>query len=118
MSLAANEMVRVLQGIPGAGSVKADQIGGAPTLDVKLDRNAIARYGLSVQEVADTVSAALGGRESGLLYEGDRRFDITVRVPAATRVHLDDIRVIPVLPQPAGGLARKRGVKGTRVSVR
>src|SRR3546814_17200541 len=70
MSLAANEMVRVLQGIPGAGSVKADQIGGAPTLDVKLDRNAIARYGLSVQEVADTVSAALGGRESGLLYEG------------------------------------------------
>ncbi|MGQ3066070.1 MAG: efflux RND transporter permease subunit, partial [Sphingopyxis sp.] len=103
MSLAANEMVRVLQGIPGAGSVKADQVGGAPTLDVTLDRNAIARYGLSVQEVADTVSAALGGRESGLLYEGDRRFDITVRVPDATRVNLDDIRALPVLLPSEGG---------------
>src|SRR3546814_1815178 len=83
MSQTANEMVRVLQAIPGASSVKADQVGGAPVLDVKLDRAMIARYGLTVQEVADTVAAALGGRESGLLYEGDRRFDITVRVPDA-----------------------------------
>lgn len=97
MSRAANEMVRVLQSIPGAASVKADQVGGAPMLDVKLDRAMIARYGLTVQEVADTVAAALGGRESGLLYEGDRRFDITVRVPDATRVNLDDIRSLPVL---------------------
>ncbi|HKQ11030.1 MAG TPA: CusA/CzcA family heavy metal efflux RND transporter [Rhizomicrobium sp.] len=97
MSEVANEMVRILQPIPGAGSVKADQIGGAPTLDVKLDRAMIARYGLTVQEVADTVAAALGGRESGLVYEGDRRFDITVRVPDTTRVNLDDIRSLPVL---------------------
>src|SRR3546814_254796 len=97
MSQAANEMVRILQSIPGAGSVKADQVGGAPTLDVKLDRALIARYGLTVQEVADTVAAALGGRESGLVYEGDLRFDVTVRVPEATRVNLDDIRSLPVL---------------------
>src|SRR3546814_1605503 len=84
MSQTANEMVRVLQAIPGASSVKADQVGGAPVLDVKLDRAMIARYGLTVQEVADTVAAALGGRESGLLYEGDRRFDITVRSEAHT----------------------------------
>ncbi|MGV7121405.1 efflux RND transporter permease subunit [Sphingopyxis sp. 550A] len=105
MSLAANEMVRVLQAIPGAGSVKADQVGGAPTLDVRLDRNGIARYGLTVQEVADTIAAALGGRESGLLYEGDRRFDIMVRVPDATRVNLDDIRALPIL-LPQAGAAR------------
>jgi len=108
MSQTANEMVRVLQAIPGASSVKADQVGGAPVLDVKLDRAMIARYGLTVQEVADTVASALGGRESGLLYEGDRRFDITVRVPDATRVDLDDIRSLPVLlPQEAGGLRRQ-----------
>ncbi|WP_164178636.1 efflux RND transporter permease subunit, partial [Stenotrophomonas maltophilia] len=58
MAQTAGEMVRILQSIPGAGSVKADQVGGAPTLDVKLDRAAIARYGLTVREVADTVSAA------------------------------------------------------------
>lgn len=103
MAQTANEMVRVLQSIPGAGSVKADQVGGAPALDVKLDRAAIARYGLTVREVADTVSAALGGQEAGLLYEGDRRFDITVRVPEATRASLDDIQSLPVLlPERAG----------------
>ncbi|GGN45704.1 cation transporter [Novosphingobium indicum] len=108
MSQSANEMVRVLQAIPGASSVKADQVGGAPVLDVKLDRAMIARYGLTVQEVADTVAAALGGRESGLLYEGDRRFDITVRVPDTTRVNLDDIRSLPVLlPEEPGEVRRQ-----------
>ena len=97
MSQTANEMVRVLQGIPGAASVKADQVGGAPTLDVKLDRAAIARLGLTVRDVSDTIAAGLGGRESGLVYEGDRRFDVTVRVPDATRANLDDIRALPVL---------------------
>lgn len=106
MSQAANEMVRVLQGIPGAASVKADQVGGAPTLDVKLDRAAIARLGLTVRDVADTVAAGLGGRESGLVYEGDRRFDVTVRVPDATRANLDDIRTLPVLLPAAEGRPR------------
>src|SRR3546814_12377317 len=108
MAQAANEMVRILQSIPGAGSVKADQVGGAPPPHVKLDRALIARYGLTVQEVADTVAAALGGRESGLVYEGDRRFDVTVRVPEATRVNLDDIRSLPVLlPEEAGATRRQ-----------
>ena len=106
MSLAANEMVRILQTIPGAGSVKADQVGGAPTLDVKLDRPAIARLGLTVQEVADTIAAAMGGRESGLVYEGDRRFDVTVRVPETTRVNLDAIRTLPVLLPSVDGRPR------------
>jgi cobalt-zinc-cadmium resistance protein CzcA len=108
MAQTAGEMVRILQAIPGAGSVKADQVGGAPTLDVKLDRAAIARYGLTVREVADTVSAAMGGRESGLLYEGDRRFDITVRVPEATRISLDEIQALPVLLPSEAGQARQQ----------
>ena len=108
MSQTANEMVRILQGISGASSVKADQVGGAPTLDVKLDRAAIARYGLTVQDVSDTVAAALGGRESGLLYEGDRRFNITVRVPETTRVNLDEIQALPVLLPALEGQPRRQ----------
>ena len=108
MSQAANEMVRVLQDIPGAASVKADQVGGAPTLDVRLDRAAIARLGLTVRDVADTVAAGLGGRESGLVYGGDRRFDVTVRVPGATRANLDDIRSLPVLLPAAEGRPRSQ----------
>ena len=108
MSQTANEMVQVLQAIPGAASVKADQVGGAPLLDVKLDRATIARYGLTVKEVADTVATALGGRESGLLYEGDRRYDIMVRVPDETRLNLDDIRALPVLlPEEPGEIRQQ-----------
>jgi len=107
MAQSANEIVRVLQSVPGAASVKADQTGGAPTLDVRFDRAAIARYGLTVQEVADTVAAAMGGRDSGLLFEGDRRFNIAVRVPEKTRVDLDTILALPVLlPQIEGQVRR------------
>src|SRR3546814_18360928 len=59
-----------------AADVKAEQTSGSPTLDVKFDRAAIARYGLTIEEVADTVAAAMGGREAGLLFEGDRRFEV------------------------------------------
>jgi cobalt-zinc-cadmium resistance protein CzcA len=107
MSASANEIVRVLQGVPGAASVKADQTGGAPTLDVRFDRAAVARYGLTVQEVADTVSAAMGGRESGLLFEGDRRFDIIVRVPDQTRVDLDTVKALPVMLPAVEGQKRQ-----------
>ena len=107
MSASANEIVRVLQGIRGAASVKADQTGGAPTLDVRFDRAAIARYGLTVKEVADTVSTAMGGRESGLLFEGDRRYEVAVRVPETTRANLDEVMALPVLLPQQEGQARR-----------
>ena len=103
MSAAAARIVATLQAIPGAADVKAEQTSGSPTLEVRFDRPAIARYGLTIEEVADTVSAAMGGREAGLVFEGDRRFAVTVRVPTATRDNLDALRSLPVLlPQEAG----------------
>ncbi|MES2055299.1 MAG: CusA/CzcA family heavy metal efflux RND transporter [Pseudomonadota bacterium] len=103
MGATAQHIVRVLQTIPGAADVKAEQTSGSPTLDVKFDRAAIARYGLTVAEVADTVAAAMAGRDAGLLFEGDRRFEVTVRVPAATRESIDALAALPVLlPQEAG----------------
>jgi cobalt-zinc-cadmium resistance protein CzcA len=104
MSAAAARIVSTLQSIPGAADVKAEQTSGSPTLDVRFDRAAIARYGLTVEEVADTVAAAMGGREAGLVFEGDRRFAVVVRVPQATRENLDALRSLPVLlPQESGG---------------
>jgi len=100
MSASANKIVAVLQSIPSAADVKAEQTGGAPTLDVQFDRAAIAQYGLSVEDVADTVAAAMGGREAGVVFEGDRRFPIMVRVPQQTRESLDQLMALPVvLPQ-------------------
>jgi cobalt-zinc-cadmium resistance protein CzcA len=106
MGAAAQQIVRVLQSIPGAADVKAEQTSGSPTLDVKFDRAAIARYGLTIEEVADTVAAAMGGREAGLLFEGDRRFEVTVRVPDTTRLSLDALAALPVLLPQDGDVVR------------
>ena len=107
MSEQANRIASVLRSIPGAGDVSAEQTSGAPTFDVQIDRQAAARYGLSVEEVANTVAAALGGREAGLLFEGDRRFDVVVRLPDAQRDDLDVLGSIPVmLPAAEGESAR------------
>ncbi len=107
MSEQARKIASVLRKIPGAGDVSTEQTSGAPTFDVKIDRQAVARYGLSVEEVANTVAAALGGREAGLLFEGDRRFSVVVRLPDAQRDDLETLGSIPVmLPTSDGQNAR------------
>ena len=104
MSQAAGRIAAVLQSIDGAADVKVEQTGGFPTLDVRFDRDAIARYGLSLQDVTDTVAAAMGGRDAGLVFEGDRRFDVVVRLPDAVRDDLDAVGALPVmLPETENG---------------
>ncbi|HBK93386.1 MAG TPA: CusA/CzcA family heavy metal efflux RND transporter, partial [Parvularcula sp.] len=103
MSATAAKIAGVLQTIGGAADVKVEQTGGFPTLDVAFDRDAIARYGLSVEEVTDAVATAMGGREAGLVFEGDRRFDIVVRLPNALRDNLSAVGALPVmLPETEG----------------
>lgn len=105
MSEAAGRIATVLQSIDGAADVKVEQTGGFPTLDVTFDRDAIARYGLSLQDVTDTVATAMGGREAGLVFEGDRRFDVVVRLPDAVRDDLDAVGSLPVmLPEEDEGM--------------
>ena len=100
MSALGAKVASILNTVPGAADVKVEQTEGFPQLDVKFDRDAIARYGLTLQDVTDTVAAALGGREAGIVFEGDRRFDIVVRLPNAGRDDLDAVGALPVmLPQ-------------------
>ncbi|PTQ64952.1 cobalt-zinc-cadmium resistance protein CzcA [Sphingomonas sp. PP-CE-3G-477] len=86
-----------LRTIPGAADVQAEQTDGAPTFDIQVDRQAAGRYGLPVEEVANTVAAALGGREAGVLFEGDRRFDVVVRLPDAQRDDIETLGSMPVM---------------------
>ncbi len=112
MTAAGEEVAAILRTIPGAADVKVEQTEGFPQLDVQFDRDAIARYGLSLADVTDTVAAAMGGREAGIVFEGDRRFNIVVRLPDAGRNDLDAMGALPVmLPEegasvPLGALAR------------
>jgi len=103
MGRAAQQVAAVLNTVPGAADVKVEQTAGFPVLDVQFDRDAIARYGLSLKDVSDVVSAALGGREAGIVFEGDRRFDIVVRLDRATRDDLDAVGALPVLLPGEGG---------------
>ncbi|GGD96762.1 cation transporter [Tsuneonella deserti] len=99
----AGQVARAIGDVEGTADLRVEQTGGFPTLDVQFDRDAISRYGLSAEDVADTVAAALGGREAGLVFEGDRRFDIVVRLDNATRDSLDAIGALPVMLEGGSG---------------
>ncbi|MBX3396733.1 MAG: CusA/CzcA family heavy metal efflux RND transporter [Phycisphaerae bacterium] len=85
MRKTADQILAVLQTIPGAADARVEQTSGMPVLTVEIDRAAIARYGLNVADVQDVVAVAIGGREAGLVFEGDRRFDVIVRLPDSLR---------------------------------
>jgi cobalt-zinc-cadmium resistance protein CzcA len=92
----------VARSIPGAGDVKLEQVTGLPVLSVVPRRDMLARYGVSVADVQDAVSVATGGRKAGEIFEGDRRFDVVVRLPEALRTDLDALGNLPV-PLPEAG---------------
>jgi len=96
-----NEVAKVLQQIPGASDVKVEQVSGLSVLTIDIDREQIARYGLSVRDVQEVVSIAFGGQEAGTLYQGDRRFPIVVRLPEEIRSKVDLVRQVPI-PLPEG----------------
>jgi cobalt-zinc-cadmium resistance protein CzcA len=103
----ATRIARVLQGIAGAAEVNVEQTTGLPMLTVQIDREKTARYGLNVQDVQDTLATAIGGREAGTLFEGDRRFDILVRLPEYLRSDQEAIRRLPIaLPRGADNAQR------------
>ena len=106
LAITAQQVAAALRRTRGAADVRFAQTGGFPTFDVVLDRAAIARHGLTVREVADTVSMALGGKESGQIFEGDRRFDIVVRLPGEGRNNLDVLGALPVMLAAVEGQAR------------
>lgn len=97
MSKTAAAVMQVLQSTNGAADVKMEQTEGLPFLEIKLDRPAIARYGLNVSDVLDVIAIAVGGREAGLVFQGDRRFDILVRLPDTLRADLATIENLPIL---------------------
>ncbi len=93
-----------LKKIDGAADVKLEQMTGLPVLTAQLDRAALARFGLSIAEVQETVSTALAGKTAGRIYEGDRRFDLVVRLSDKDRADLAAIGRLPIkLPAPATG---------------
>jgi len=98
----------VLGQVPGAADVKVEQITGLPVMTIRLDRSAMARYGLNVADVQDVIEIALGGKEAGEIFDGDRRFDLIVRLPENVRSDSEALKRIPLaLPVRETGTARR-----------
>jgi cobalt-zinc-cadmium resistance protein CzcA len=97
------QIANVLRQIPGAADVEEIQIGGQTELDINLDRAALSRYGINVNDVTTTIATALGSATAGSFYEGDRIFDVTLRLDAAYRNSVEKVSELPVtLPGGAG----------------
>jgi cobalt-zinc-cadmium resistance protein CzcA len=99
------EIEDIVASIPGAADVKVEQITGLPVLQITPDRNALARHGLNVSDLQNVMRASLGGAVAGQIFEGDRRFDVVVRLPEQIRQNVDEIGRLRIpLPGAADGV--------------
>jgi cobalt-zinc-cadmium resistance protein CzcA len=103
----AAKISAVLEKVPGATEVKIEQTTGLPMLTVNINREKTARYGLNVNDVQEIIATATGGREAGTVFQGDRRFDIVVRLPEHLRTDLEALQRLPI-PLPVTGDNAKR----------
>ena len=111
----ANKVAAVMRKVPGAVEVTVEQVTGRPYLTIQIKREVMARYGLSVDDVQSVIEAAIGGKESGAIFEGDRRFPLVVRLPEDLRADLDTLRRIPVpLPRQDAAKSEYRPVTHTQ----
>jgi heavy metal efflux system protein len=104
MRRAANQIAGILGGIRGAAEVKVEDVTGMPVLEIDIDKAAIARRGLSLSAVQEAIAIAIGGQGAGFVFEGDRRFDIVVRLSDAERKNIEVLKNLPIaLPEAAPG---------------
>ena len=92
----SNEILEVIEQIEGVADARVEQVTGLPMLSVIPDRVSLSRYGINVADVQDVVQTAIGGHGAGVIYEGDRRFEIMVRLDESLRRDLSRLSELPV----------------------
>jgi cobalt-zinc-cadmium resistance protein CzcA len=117
MQATADQVASALRQTPGAADVRVEQASGLPTLTVSVDRFAAANYGLSAADVSEAVSAAIGGATAGQIFEGDRRFDVVVRLGDDARNDPAALAALPIttttgLTVPLSSVARIQVAEG------
>ena len=96
LSEKVTEMAEIIQTVPGAGDVNPERITGLPQMTVRYDRDKLAQYGLDVQKLNEYISTAFAGGVAGVVFEGEKRFDLVVRLDEAHRQSIDDLRTLYV----------------------
>ncbi len=96
MNTTAEEISNVLSSIQGGEDVKVEQTTGLPILTINIDRQKVARLGVNVADVQEAIGIAMNGHETGMLFQGDRRFQVVVRLSEESRVNLDILKRLPI----------------------
>ena len=109
MNATAVRIAEVLRKVRGAADVRVEQTEGLPLLDIRPNRDAMARVGVTAGDVQDLVSATVGGRQAGMIFEGDRRFPVVIRLAETSRSDLEALGRLPV-PTAGGGFVPLAGV--------
>ena len=96
MLTTANQIASVLRKVSGNADVRVEPVTGMPVLTIDIDRNKLARTGLNIADVQEIIEIAIGGKSAGKIYEGDRRFELIVRMPDFMREDLDALSRLPI----------------------
>jgi cobalt-zinc-cadmium resistance protein CzcA len=111
----AERVEAILSEITGAADVKTEQISGLPIMSITPKRDLLSRYGLSIAEVQEVVATYFGGTEAGMLYEGDRRYGIVVRLPESLRTDITAVGQVTI-PLADGGYVPLREIAEINVA--
>ena len=114
MAATANRVAALLRQTEGATDVRVEQTAGLPMLDIQPRRDAMARLGITAAALHDSVAAAIGGRDAGTIFEGDRRFAVTIRLDDSARADFAALGQLPV-PVPGGSFVPLESVADLRV---
>lgn len=101
--ISANEVLEILESIDGVADARVEQVTGLPMITVIPNRHAMATYGLDMKTLQDTVSTAMAGTHAGIIFEGDRRFDLVIRLPEDLRVQPDALMRLPITIEKSPG---------------
>ena len=101
LAYTANKIAGLINTVPGATNLYVEPITGMPQLLIDYNRQAIARYRLSIAEINRIVNASLAGQSTGMVYEGEQRFDMVVRMDEKNRKDVSDIQNL-LIPTPSG----------------
>ncbi|MDI3526513.1 MAG: heavy metal efflux system protein [Tenuifilum sp.] len=99
----AIEVKKLIDGVPGAADIIMEKTAGLPQISIKYDRRKISMYGISVEELNRVVSAAFAGEAAGSIFEGEKRFDLVVRLAEENRKNIASVKNL-LISLPGGGL--------------
>jgi heavy metal efflux system protein len=92
----ANEVLKILNSVDGVADARVEQVTGLPVITIVPDRQAMTNYAVDIKHLQDTVTSAIAGIHAGIIFEGDRRFDIVIRLPEDLRTQPDILMRLPI----------------------